>query len=63
MKVKIDKDKCLGCGTCAALYEELFEIGEDGMSQIKEMNQEKIDKEKVKQAQDSCPTGAIVVED
>ena len=30
--LKVDKEKCIGCGTCVASYEQLFKLGEDGKS-------------------------------
>jgi len=35
MKIKIDKQKCLGCGVCINLCPEVFEL-KDGKSKIKE---------------------------
>ena len=34
-KVSVDKDKCLGCGLCVSLCPEVFELGEDGKSWVK----------------------------
>ena len=35
MKIKVDKQKCLGCGVCINLCSEVFEL-KDGKSKIKE---------------------------
>ncbi len=35
-KVSIDQETCTGCGTCAALCDEAFELGDDGKAQITE---------------------------
>jgi len=65
MKLSIDKSKCMGCGTCMALYPEIFDIGEDGLAIIKpkfiQVTDEEIIK-KIRTAQESCPTGAITLE-
>ncbi len=53
--VKVDKKKCIGCGLCAELCGEVFEIGEDGKAQVKK--QKKLPC--VKDAVDSCPVNAI----
>jgi len=30
--LKVDKEKCISCGTCIASYETLFKFGKDGKS-------------------------------
>ena len=61
MKVKVNKDSCIGCGACAAVAEGVFEIGEDGLSQA--VGTVPADKEDVaKEAIGVCPTGAITEE-
>ena len=55
--VKVDKKKCIGCGSCAAICEEVFEM-KDGKSQVKK-GQEKSKIPCVKEAADACPVGAI----
>jgi ferredoxin len=57
-KVKIDKQKCLGCGVCISLCPEVFEL-KDGKSKIKEKADLKKYKDCIKEAIDSCPTQAI----
>lgn len=51
----VDKNKCIGCGLCVSLCPEVFELGEDGKSQVKN-SQGTCDFEEVVQ---SCPVGAI----
>ena len=53
--VKVDKEKCIGCGACAAICPDVFEIGPDGKSNVKEDK----DVDCVDQAVQSCPVGAI----
>lgn len=53
--VKIDKSKCIGCGACAAICPEMFELGPDGKSQIKNPKA----KCNVKEVAEACPVGAI----
>lgn len=59
-KVAVDKNKCIGCGTCVGLAPEIFEIGADNKAQVKEQFVD--DVEKVKLAVDACPAQAISAE-
>ncbi len=72
MKVKVNKDACIGCGACAAICDEVFEINDEGLSEVKVEEENKGKEEfvsvkeelqdEVRDAADSCPTGAIEVE-
>lgn len=63
MKASIDQTKCQQCATCVAICPEVFEIKEDGTVNVKDEWKEKdVPKEleeKVKQAEEMCPAGAI----
>jgi ferredoxin len=59
MEVKVNKEKCIGCGYCVSVCPEVFELGDDGKSKVKEgVNFSKY-KEQIKEAQEGCPVGAI----
>lgn len=62
MKVKVNGDSCIGCGACVSICEDVFEIGDSGLSQVKvkEIPEDKV--EACKEAIESCPTAAIVEE-
>lgn len=74
MKARVKKDTCIGCGACTVIADKIFQIGDDGLAEVqnpeenelKEKN-EKIqeipdsEKENVLDASESCPTGAIEV--
>ena len=64
IRVKVDKEKCIGCGLCISLVPEVFEMGEDGKSNVKmpEVKDENLINE-VKRAAESCPTQAIIIEE
>jgi ferredoxin len=53
--VKVDKSKCIGCGACAAICPDLFEMGSDGKSRVKNPK----GKCDIKAAASSCPVDAI----
>lgn len=71
MKAFVKKDVCIGCGACTVIADQVFEIGDDGLAEVKkelrvleedentaiEINDEEIDN--VKDASESCPVGAI----
>ncbi len=59
MKVKVDQDKCIGCGLCVSLAEEVFVLNEEGKSDVKGECFEEECWERVKEAVSSCPVGAI----
>ena len=53
-EIKVDETKCIGCGTCAAVCEEVFEM--DGMyAKVKEQ----LDIPCVDEAIESCTEAAI----
>ena len=59
MKVKVNKDLCIGCGACAACCDEVFEFGNDGLAQSKvDIVPENLE-EDVQDALEGCPTSAI----
>ena len=71
MKTYVKKDTCIGCGACTVIAENIFEIGEDGLAEVKEELREEKDinteieikeeeNDNVIDAAESCPTGAIV---
>ncbi len=53
--IKVNKEKCIGCGLCASLCGEVFRMGKDGKAEVK--TQKKIPC--VKEAMESCPVQAI----
>lgn len=53
--IKVDKDLCIGCGACVAICSDVFEIGKDGKSRVKQQKDIKC----VNEAIQSCPVGAI----
>lgn len=63
MKVKVIKDQCIGCGACAAIAPEVFEINDEGLSTVKIEEVPKEHEEAANDAVDSCPTSAIEKED
>jgi ferredoxin len=73
-KVIHDIVKCIGCGACAAVCPEFWEMGDEGKSILKGSKPIKEGGEAVKselkvkdvgcnkEAADSCPVDAIIIE-
>lgn len=60
-KVKVDKSKCIGCGTCSALAPKTFKMN-DADQKAEPLPGEHDDDKTVLQAAQSCPVFAIIVE-
>ena len=61
MKIEINREICIGCGTCASIAPETFEIDAEGKSTVK--NPKGNNDETILDAAKSCPVGAITVKD
>lgn len=69
MKIIHEKSKCIGCGTCAAICPEFFEMDEkDNLAELKnsqidedgnEVLETKENKECLKEASEVCPVQII----
>ena len=59
MKVVVNRDNCIGCGACEALYPEVFQIDDEGLSTVICKDFSGVDEGKVTEAVESCPTSAI----
>ena len=66
-KIKVDQDKCIGCGACTAIASEVFSFNDDGFAEaneetntINKMEEEL--KNDVMDALEGCPTSAIFIE-
>ena len=59
MKLVVDKDICIGCGACAAICPDVFEIDEDGLAvSVVESINEEIQEDAI-DAKEGCPVNAI----
>lgn len=57
MSIKIDEEKCIGCGTCEAICPSHFKMNDDGKAAV--ISQE--EGECVKEALESCAVDAIIM--
>lgn len=53
----VDRDACIGCGTCVALCPAVFQLKDDGKSDVVDANG--ASEAEVQQAIDSCPVQCI----
>lgn len=61
--IKIDRERCIGCGSCVALAPDAFAADpEEGKAEVKE-GWEKVSSEDLRRACDSCPVQAITLEE
>ncbi len=56
MTIKVDQEKCVGCGMCAGLCPEVFAMAETGKAKVIGSNEDC-----AKEAANSCPVEAISV--
>ena len=57
--VKIDKNKCIGCGACASTCPQVFEMRDDTKAHVKEGADLKKNAKCIKEAIKNCPVEAI----
>jgi len=56
-KVKVNKDLCIGCGTCESLCPNVFKMGDDNKSVV--IKEECGEDCNCQEVIDSCPATAI----
>jgi ferredoxin len=62
VKVNVDYDVCASTGSCMQVCPEVFEVRSDGFLYVLQEEPPEELRDKVVQAEDLCPTGAITVE-
>jgi ferredoxin len=61
-KVEVDKDLCIGSASCVAAAADVFDLGDDGKSYVKD-GADLSDVAKIMDAARACPVNAIKVYD
>ena len=59
MKVIVDKERCIGCGSCVNICEEVFSFDDEGFAEAKDEEIIPELEEEVMDAVNGCPTVAI----
>ena len=63
MKVVVDFDECASNAVCMGIVPEVFEVRDDGYLSILNENPPEELRERLREAVNSCPTGAISIVD
>ncbi len=61
MKVKVDRNLCIGVGNCVAYAPTVFALDEENKAVV--LDPSSVDDETRLEAAESCPQNAIIVED
>lgn len=69
MKIVVERNKCIGCGSCAAVCDKFFEMTEDNLAHlknsVKNVENEELEVNEAdcaKEAADICPVQIIKIE-
>lgn len=58
---KLNKETCIGCGSCVSIAPDVFKMGDDGKAEV--IAGDFAGKEEmINQSKDACPVQAISVE-
>jgi len=67
-KIILEREKCIGCGSCQAMCPKYFELIEDGKSHIKDSTKQDVEELEVEKiecaesASEACPAQCIHIE-
>ena len=61
MKVKVDRDTCVGVGNCVAFAPTVFKLDQENKAVVLDVSS--ADEKTIMDAAESCPVQAIIIED
>ncbi len=61
MKVRIDRNLCIGLGNCVAVAPTVFKLDKSNKAVV--IKQESVDEDTLMSAAESCPENAVIIED
>jgi len=62
MNIKIDQEKCIGCGYCVSVAPEVFRLNEENKSEVIAEADLSQFEDKIKESAQGCPVQAIIAE-
>jgi ferredoxin len=62
-RVEVDRDRCVGSGTCEALAPTVFEVDDDGVLAVLHPQPAAAEVSDVRDAVQACPTRALALAD
>ena len=63
MKVKIDRDVCIGCGICVSICPEIFEMDDENIAVVKTESVQAELEPGVREAAEGCAVEAIIIKE
>lgn len=66
VKITHDRDVCIGCGACAAVCPDYWEMGDDGKSDLKGAKKDALELKEAgcnTEAAQGCPVNCIHIEE
>lgn len=61
MKVRVDRELCIGLSNCVAIAPTVFELNGENKAVV--LDPASVDEQTILEAAESCPQNAIIVED
>jgi ferredoxin len=62
-RIEVDRERCVGSGTCEMLAADLFEVADDGMVAVLRPDLDRDDVGAAEDAVQACPTQALSLVD
>jgi ferredoxin len=62
MKVRVNQDICIGCGLCASMSPEVFQMNDDGLAEAITEDVADDQEEAAEESANDCPVSAIFID-
>jgi ferredoxin len=63
MKVRVDRELCIGAASCVDIAPDVFELDDENRSTVKSSGGASTDEALLREAADTCPMTAVILED